>query len=191
MKPNIPKIYPRDHKVLKALALVGCLDHDQMKIFLREKRISGYLKDGLIQREIDSKPGKESSDRVCYKLTKAGHEFCRQKLGMEYTYHAQSPTHDLRIAERYLSLSPEEQDTWQTETEIRDRLEQQIQATHDLNAEDSLRSGKLSAPDAVYRSQDGTEVAFEVVTSNYSMADIQAKIDAAKLLHCSYEEVRV
>jgi len=33
-------------------------------------------------------------------------------------------------------------------------------------------------------------VAFEVVTSNYSMADIQAKMDAAELLNCSYEEAR-
>lgn len=111
-------------------------------------------------------------------------------LGMECTYHAQSPTHDLCIAERYLSLSPEEQDIWQTETEVRDRLEQQIQASHDLDAEDALRSGKLSAPDAVYQSQDGTEVAFEVVTNNYSMTDIQAKMGAAELLHCSFEGVR-
>ena len=190
MKPHIATIYPRDRQVLTTLARVGYLEHDQMLTFLREKRISGYLKDGLIQRECDSKPGKKSSDRVCYKLTKTGHEVCRQKLGMEYTYHAQSPTHDLCIAERYLSLSPEEQDTWQTETEVRDRLEQQIQASHDLDAEDALRSGKLSAPDAVYQAQDGTEVAFEVVTSNYSMADIQAKRDASELMNCSFKEVR-
>lgn len=190
MKQNIATLYPRDKQVLTTLARVGYLDHNQMLTFLREKRISGYLKDGLVQRECDSKPGKKSSDRACYKLTKTGHEICRQKLGMEYTYHAQSPTHDLCIAELYLNLSSKEQDTWQTETEVRARLEQQIQASHDLDAEDALRSGKLSTPDAVYQSQDGTEVAFEVVTSNYSMADIQAKKDAAELMNCSYKEVR-
>lgn len=90
----------------------------------------------------------------------------------------------------YLSLSPEEQDTWKTETKVRYRLEQQIQASHDLDAEDALQSGKLSTADAVYQSQDSTKAAFEVVTGNYSMADIQAKKVAAELLNYSYEGVR-
>lgn len=158
MKQHISSLYPRDSRVLTALARVGYLDETQMKLFLRDKRISSYLKDGLIQRECISKASCTPEARNCYKLTPKGHKLCRNSLGLRYTYHAQSPAHDLRLAERYLKLAPEQQRTWQTETEVRDRLLQWAQAANEPTVADDLRTGKLvSASDKM---QEGSADVF-------------------------------
>jgi hypothetical protein len=124
------------------------------------------LKDGLIQRDYDSKAGSKADCRICYKLTEAGHDLCRKTLGLDHTYHAQSPAHDLRIAEKYLILSPEEQATWRNESAVREEIAEQIRSRNDCEADQDLKSGKLSPPDAVYTASDGVETAFEVITSN-------------------------
>lgn len=194
MKHHITSLYPRDEKTLKMLACVGYADHEQLHEFLRDKRINGYLKDRLIEKERLSVPGHPERDRICYKLTDHGRAFCRRELGLEHVYHAQSPRHDLPLADRYLSLTPEERATWRTEGDLRATLDERIQ---DMDPEKSrqlrgeLEDGRISMPDAAYTASDGEEVSFEVVTDSYGRAEIEAKQNAAVALGTVYQEVRV
>lgn len=194
MKQHIKTLYPRDRAVFTALSRVGYVDDGQLHQFLRDKRIDGYLKDGLLEKDRLSHPGYK--DRVCYKLTDRGRDVCRRACGVEHIYHAQSPVHDLRLAEQYFSLTPDEQQGWRCEAEIQEMMRSRIAEIEkeDYGRAVSLRcdwsDGKLSPPDAIYCS-NGVPVAFEVVTKNYGTEEIEAKQDAAALLGVECEEARV
>lgn len=199
MKKHITTLYPRDRQALTALSRTGYIDHNQLHQFWRDKRISSYMKDGLLQKDRVSKPGHREEDRVCYKLTTAGRELCRKELGMENMYRAQSPVHDLALADRYFTLTQEEQASWRTETEVRNQLEEHLNDMRQDHVEALLANqireeweqGKLSMPDAVYTNAEGIEVAFEVVTNHYGKAEIEAKQTVATILELKYEEERV
>ena len=196
MKKHIKTLYPRDRQALTALSRIGYIDHKRLHEFWKEKRISSYLKDGLLEKTRVSIPGKREEDRICYKLTTAGRELCRKEFGLENMYRAQSPVHDLALADHYFSLTQEEQDSWRTETEVRNTLEELIyqmaQEPTEFNIayemQEDLEQGKLSMPDAVYTSKEGIHVAFEVVTSHYGTAEILAKEAVATILKLKYEE---
>lgn len=195
MKRHIKTIYPRDRAAFSTLARVGYVDDGQLHLFLRDKRIDGYLKDGLLERNRISTPGRMDRDRICYKLTDKGRDLCRRVCGMEHIYHAQSAVHDLRLAEQYFSLPAEEQVTWRSEAEVHVMLEERIMEIERQNAavgaelREDWNAGRLSVPDAIY-CRGESAVAFEVVTRNYGVEEIQAKQDAAALLNASYEEAR-
>lgn len=57
--------------------------------------------------------------------------------------------------------------------------------------EEMLKNGELSAPDISYISKNGVEVCYEVLTTNYSQADIEAKVQFAKVigLEVEFEQV--
>lgn len=196
-KHHITTIYPRDVNALSALGRCGYVTHDQLNTFLRDKRIDGYCKDGLVERTVYSRPGNREQDQTVYCLTRTGREFCRRELSMSHLYSAQNPSHDLALAERYFTLTPSERDTWRTETQSREDIENRIcqlrEQGESCQAEqlsERLRTGELSMPDAVYTASDGAAVAFEVITSNYGQAELEAKEGAAEVLGASIEFVK-
>ena len=77
---------------------------------MRDKRISAYEKDGLVERSIYSQPGDREGDQTVFRLTAAGLDLCRHELCMTHPYSAQNPAHDLAISDRYFSLTPEERE---------------------------------------------------------------------------------
>lgn len=150
-----------------------------------------------MERSIYSQPGSRDSDRECYRLTAKGRDLCRRELSLS-TYNAQNPAHDLTIADRYFSLSVTERETWQTETQCRDLLAEHIQQLRNQGDEDrvaeiwdKLKEGAISMPDAIYTSDSGVVVAYEVVTGNYGQEDIEAKEEAAETLGAIIEFERV
>lgn len=196
-KKHITTLYPRDIKALSALGRCGYVDRDQLGEFLRNKRIEGYCKDGLLERSVYSRPGSREHDREVYRLTAAGRSLCRRELSMTHLYSPQNPAHDLALSERYFSLSDAQRETWRTEGQSRDALEEHIHLLRDQGEEERadqlwerLRSGALSMPDAVYTSPEGVTVAFEVITSNYGQAELEAKEEAAEALGAAVEFVR-
>jgi len=199
MKKHITTLYPRDRQALTALSRTGYIDDNQLHQFWRDKRIKSYLKDGLLAKDRVSSPGHREKARICYKLTTAGRELCRKELGMENMYRAQSPVHDLALADRYFTLTKEEQASWRTETEVKNQLEEHlhqmrqdpIEALWANRIQQDWEQGKLSMPDAVYTNAEGIEVAFEVVTNHYGRAEIEAKQTVANLLDLKYEEERI
>ena len=181
-KKSLTTIYPRDIKVFKALAACGHASYGQLREFVRDKRLCTYEKAGLIGRVPLNRPGDGSGDRTCYRLTTSGREFCRHELHFSGMYKAQSVAHDMGIADRYFSLSPEERSTWQTESQVQDLYEQRIVKLRDQGEEelaqslqDLLIQGEVSPPDAVYTTEAGEQVVLEIVTNNYGEAELEEK----------------
>lgn len=193
-KKRITTIYPRDRKALSALSRCGYVSREQLGQFLRSKRIESYCKDGLIVKSIYSQPGSKAADREVYRLTPKGRDFCRRELSLTRLYSAQNPAHDLVLADRYFSLSENERETWQTESQSRDAVSEHIRQLREQGEEerarelwDKLQDGRLSMPDAVYTRSDGVSVAFEVVTNNYGQAELETKEQAAEALGAEIE----
>ena len=59
----------------------------------------------------------------------------------------------------------------------------------DYSRFEELNKMKLSPPDFVYRNQDGQMIAVEVVSENYTTAQIQAKIDFCNVMNFQYTSV--
>lgn len=113
-------------------------------------------------------------------------------------YSAQNPSHDLTIADRYFSLSQLERETWQTETQCRDLIVEHVRQLREQGDDeraqelwDKLKEGAISMPDAIYTADSGVTVAYEVTTSNYGDAEIEAKEEAAEALGAIIEFERV
>ena len=197
-KKHITKLYPRDVKAFSALGRCGYVSEDNLREFLRDKRIRSYQKDGLIEKHFYSRPGSKENDRVCYKLTGKGRSLCRNQLSMPHLYSARSPGHDLALAERYFSLSPEGRESWRTEGELRDSFREHIRQLEDRGEQeraqellDKLWEGAVSMPDASYASEGGVEIAYEVITNNYGEAEIEAKEVASEELGLELELHRI
>lgn len=192
-KKRITTIYPRDKGALSALARCGYVSREQLGVFLREKRVQSYCKDGLIEKSIYSRPGTKAQDVEVYRLTKAGRELCRRELSLS-TYCAQNPAHDLALADRYFSLTQTERESWRTENQSREDVHAGIRQLREQGEEEragelwaKLQEGRLSMPDAVYTRSDGVSVAYEVTTSNYGQEEITAKEEAAEALGAEIE----
>lgn len=197
-KRRITKIYPRDRSALTTLAKCGYASHEQLREFLRDKRISSYCKDGLIEKSVYSQPGNREQDKTVYHLTDKGRNFCRRELSASHIYSAQNPAHDLPLTDRYLSLTGHERATWKTETQCREELRDHIRQLRDQSEEErarelweKMREGRISMPDALYTTSEGVSMAFEVVTDSYGQAEIEAKQEAAEALDAQIEFCRV
>lgn len=192
-KKRITTIYPRDKNALSALARCGYVSRAQLGEFLREKRVQSYLKDGLIEKSVYSKPGSKTHDKEVYRLSKAGRELCRRELSLSI-YNAQNPAHDLALADRYFALSQTERETWRTESQSRDDVCARIHQLREQGEEEQagelwgkLQEQQLSMPDAIYTRDDGITVGFEVITGNYGDAEIAAKEETADALGIELE----
>ena len=195
-KKRITTIYPRDKSALSALARCGYVSREQLGVFLREKRVQSYCKDGLVEKSVYSQPGEKTQDIEVYRLTKAGRELCRRELSLPI-YCAQNPAHDLALADRYFSLTESERETWRTESQSREDVCTEIRHLREQGEEEragelwaKLQEGQLSMPDAVYTREDGVTVAYEVTTTNYGQEEITAKEEAAAALGAEIEFTR-
>ena len=197
-KKHIQSIYPRDKNALTTLAKCGYASHEQLREFLRDKRISGYCKDGLIEKSVYSQPGGKEQDKTVYHLTSKGRDLCRRELSISHIYSAQNPAHDLPLTSRYLSLTGQERATWKTEAQCREellghirQLREQGEAERARELWEKMREGRISMPDALYTASGGVSMAFEVVTDSYGQAEIEAKEEAAEALNAQIEFFRV
>lgn len=200
-KNLLSTIYPRDVKVFKALAACGHASYDQLREFVRDKRLRTYEKAGLVGRIPLNRPGNGSGDRTCYRLTTAGREFCRHELHFSGMYKTQSVAHYMGIADRYFSLSPAERATWKTESQVQTLYERRIEELRDQGEEELAQSlwnlleqGEVSPPDAVYTTEAGELVVLEIVTNNYGEAELQEKtafVEAVGIEADSIDFVRI
>lgn len=182
-KSTLNKVYLRDMKALGALARCGHASHEQLKEYVKDKRLTTYQRAGLVARVPYNRPG-SGEGRTCYRLTTAGREFCRQELHFTAMYQPQSVAHDMGIADRYFSLSLQERDSWQTETQVRNMYAQHMDNLRDQGQEelaqsllDRLQAGEVSPPDAIYTTEGGEQIVLEVTTNNYGEAEISEKIE--------------
>lgn len=132
---------------------------------------------------------------VAYRLTAEGRKLVEREFNIK-PYSAQSARHDLKIADKYCTLTQKEQDSVKTETEIRYRMVEEIEKLKEQDLKEADRwaemweNKQLSAPDMVYTTENGVEIAYEVITNNYGVEEIQAKENTITLLKAKLEMVK-
>ena len=192
---HIKRMMSHDIAAFEAMAKCGHISQAHFaQVGVGKSRIGKYMKEGLVKRVSWQNRGKSG---VCYKLTDAGKDFFKARTTFRDFYNAQSGTHDLAIADKYFSLSSEERESFLTEKQARDMFRDHL---HSLRSQDRsqeadylaglLKSGQISAPDALYRSGDRL-IAFEVVTNSYGRAEIAAKVAFVETIGADTEFVRV
>ncbi|AYE33819.1 hypothetical protein [Clostridium septicum] len=179
-KPKIKNLYNRDRLALTSISKCGHVRESELKNFIADKRINNYVKDNLVTREVFNKNNGEQL--VAYKLTKEGKKLLEREWGVKNHYNAQSINHDLGISNKYFSLSEDKRETWKTETELRQELEEKLQEIKTIDYERyqeinrMLEEKLISTPDGAYIDKEtGIETYFEVITNSYGQTEIEAK----------------
>lgn len=195
-KPYITQFFNRDKSAFNAMSKCGHVSKDQLKeCGLADARINNYVRDGLAEKVV-YKEGKEMKE--AYKLTESGRELATKNWGTRDHYQAQSPKHDLALAEKYFSLTAEQKETFLSETQVRnlfmeklENLRQEGQEKLSREYEEMLNKGLISMPDGIYTGGSGVQVSFEVITNNYGQAELQAKEAFVEIMQTQYETTRV
>lgn len=153
------------------------------------------VRDGHFEKVMYKSKGKVEE---CYRLTKLGRETANHLWCLERQYHAQSPTHDLAVADKYFSIPLELRESWKSESQVRHDFEQRLFAMREEGKEvlakqyeEMLNRGLISMPDAVYTDENGKEVAFEIITNSYGIQELQAKEACIEIMNYQYEVKRV
>ncbi|WP_248928959.1 hypothetical protein [Paenibacillus hamazuiensis] len=195
-KPYISQFFNRDRLAFSALARVGHVSHEHLqKCGLADRRIKNLISDGYIEK-VAYKQGNQIKE--CYKLTRIGRETASRTFALNQAYHAQSPIHDVALANKYFSLSEETRNNWKTEAQVRDDFIERINAMRGEGKEaeaklyeDMLDKKLISMPDCVYVDEKGNEVAYEIVTSSYGQEELRAKEALVEIMNYKYETTRV
>lgn len=194
--PRVTQFFNRDRLAFSAMYRVGHVTQDHLhQCGLADSRIKNLIRDGHIEKIPYKKRGKNEE---CYRLTRLGHETAARFWGLSYAYHAQSPTHDLAIADKYFSLPQELRESWITESQIRNQFLERVGSLReqgkDVEAklyEDSLNKGLVSMPDAAYANESGQITGFEVITNSYGKEELMAKEELIQIMGYQYETTRV
>ncbi|MGG1639531.1 hypothetical protein [Paenibacillus sp. NRS-1760] len=195
-KPLVTQFFNRDRLVFTALYKVGHVSYDQLQTCgLADRRIQNLVRDGLVEKVAYKRKGKSE---YCFKLSKLGRETAARLWGLSYAYHAQSPIHDLGIAEKYFSLSEELREKWKSETQIRKEFEDRIadmrKEGNEVEAklyQDMLKEKLISMPDGLYNNTEGIEVGVEIITNSYGIEEMRSKETFVSIIGCQYETIRV
>ena len=195
-KEYITTLYKRDDDTLKALGRTGYYDADMIKENFNQsdRRITNMCRDGYLVKE-DTMRG------TFYKLGDKGKDYVEKEFGIK-CYPAQSPKHDMELSRKYCSLDERTRETWRTELEVREDIYKYINDLKDegelaraSEIEQGLKDGTMSMPDCQYTivTEQGIEreVYYEVVTDNYTKADIQAKENVAVATNTKIEYSKV
>lgn len=105
-------IFERDRLAFTVLFRIGHVSYEHLRYCgLDDSRIKSLIRDGHYEKVVYKYHGeiKES-----YKLSKLGRAMGCRLWGLKKPYHAQKPTHDIAIADRYFSISEECRDQWAT-----------------------------------------------------------------------------
>ncbi len=193
-KKYIKNFMLRDQKALISISRCGHVSHSQLKNYIADSRIKNYCRDGLVTKEVFNKTNGEQL--VGYKLTNQGRQFVEKNYGFDKHQIAQSLNHDLGISDKYFSLTEQEQSSWQTETQLRNQLQDEIDRLRNSEVDrwreltEMMEKREISVPDCSYV-QGGVTVTYEVVTNSYGRAELQAKEEYANVMGTSIEYGRV
>ena len=198
-KQYIQAYMTTDSNALTVLSKVGHLSHHHLKqCGMSDKRIKSFIKQGVIQkvtyRNIESK-----QLETCYKFTQEGKEFFNLREEKEHSfYQSVSAQHDMAIAEKYFSLNEYQRSTWLTESEIRNEFKEYVQELHDRGdferakeLENMYANRQLSAVDAVYETEQGVRIAYEVITNSYGQEELRAKEEFVEIMKLVYRPERI
>lgn len=165
----------RDRLALTSMSKCGFVTREQLNNYIAKNRIDNYLKEKLIVKNthVDNK----NNSITAYKLTSKGKEVLTKNFGVTNHYSARSINHDIKLSNRYFTLSEKEKESWKTEHDIRDLFNKKLDYIKENNYDryQEILNQKISMLDCCYTTEMGQEIYFEVITINYSAEDIQAK----------------
>lgn len=193
-KKYIKNFMFRDQKALISISRCGHVSHSQLKNYIADSRIKNYCRDGLVIKEVFNKTNGEQL--VGYKLTNQGCQFVEKNYGFKEHQIAQSLNHDLGISNKYFSLTEQEQSSWQTETQLRNKLQDEIDRLRNSEVDrwheltEMMERREISVPDCSYTT-GGVVIAYEVVTNSYGRAELQAKEEYSNFMNTTIEYGRV
>ncbi|MCM2999983.1 hypothetical protein M3647_21135 [Paenibacillus cellulositrophicus] len=194
--PRVTQFFNRDRLAFSAMHKVGHVTLEHLhQCGLADSRIKNLIRDGHFEKIPFKKNGRNEE---CYKLTKLGRETAARLWALNYAYHAQSPIHDLAVAEKYFNLPEKLRDSWKTETEIRNQFFEQLELLREQGKEveaklydDQLNKGLISMPDAAYINESGLVTGFEVITNSYGVEELMAKEALVQIMNYNYETIRI
>lgn len=178
-RKSVNKLMNRDRLAMTAVSRCGFCTKQHLNNYIKDSRIQSYERAGWLKKE--TIVSNQNIKTTAYKLTGEGKKVLEKNFGVKHHYKEQSINHDLKIADKYFSLSEKERETWRTETEIRhlfnEKLEEIKRNEYDRYEKilEDMRAGLYSMPDCSYTLETEIEVYFEATTSNYSQADYEAK----------------
>ncbi|HGE5805187.1 hypothetical protein NYE71_32815 [Bacillus sp. FSL K6-0273] len=198
-KQYIKKLTTKDSRMLQAFRSVGYMNEKHLKDDLSQadKRIKNFERDGYIEKCSVYRHDKRSMESV-YRLTGKGKELASTQLNLKNFYRSCSSRHDLAVADRYFRASEEQRSNWLTERDWKDRMQEHIQSLYEAREiarasqlQERLEERSMSYPDGGYVSETGQVIAIEVITKNYSEAEIEAKEEFVQELKADYQSVRI
>lgn len=169
----------KDKQSLLSIARCAHVREAHLLELITANRIKSIVEQKLIDKRKCYNPAHPFTS---YTLTQKGKRFMKNNYNFKNFQHTQSVEHDSLISDKYFELTEKERKTWRTETDINLVLEKYSYLQ---------KEGKeYSATDAFYIREDGKRIGFEVVTSNYTRANIKAKKIFCELFNLIYEERR-
>ena len=169
----------KDKQSLLSIARCAHVREAHLLELITANRIKSIVEQKLIDKRKCYNPAHPFTS---YTLTQKGKRFMKNNYNFKNFQHTQSVEHDSLISDKYFELTEKERKTWRTETDIKLVLEKYSYLQ---------KEGKeYSATDAFYIREDGKRIGFEVVTSNYTRANIKAKKIFCELFNLIYEERR-
>lgn len=187
----IKNLYNRDKDVFYAFNKVGNLNSQHLnQLGLSDSRIKNYCREGYLKKvEYQIKGSKENG--IAYKLTDKGKEIGTSRFGLTLYAQNTSVRHNMDLADKYMKLSENERNSVLNEREVREMVQAKIVNLEQVQERDRyqemLEQGKMSMPDIVYVSEQGTMIAYETITNNYGENEIQAKVETCEFLKIEYQ----
>ncbi|MFR2886620.1 MAG: hypothetical protein ACLTDM_00310 [Clostridium butyricum] len=169
----------KDKQALLSIARCAHVREEHLLKLITANRIKTYIKQNLIEKEKSYNP---ANPFTSYVLTLKGKRFMKNNYNFKNFQHIQSAEHDSAISDKYFELTEKERKSWKTETDMKLILEKYSYLQEECK--------EYSATDSFYVKETGEKVGFEVVTSNYTKANIKAKKNCCELLGLFYEERR-
>lgn len=187
-KQYIKVLTSKDKEMLRAFRNCGRLSSDHLKIDLSmsDKRVINFQRDGYVEKTRLLNRKTKKMDAV-YQLTEKGRTAVESYLNLTHCYKSNSGLHDLGVADQYLSLTKDQRDSWETESELQELREAMVEEGLLSVAEDN----RASATDGAYINEFGTKIAFEVITRNYGKVEIEAKETFAAAMGMQLEMTRI
>ena len=169
---------------LKAMAICGHVRAEALIDKWSARGIRTFVEEGIIEKVtyVNKKEIVEA-----YKLTERGSNYVRKYVYDDGIYRSKSIIHDLAMYDRYYSLTNKERESVKTETQLRRELE--VMYHKGEVTEEEYKN--ISCVDFSYTSRTGEVVGFEVITKNYTNAEIQSKQDYCSVVGMRFDDVRV
>lgn len=183
-KQYVKTFTSKDKDMLRAFRNCGRLSDSHLKndLSMADRRILNFQRDGYVEKVRLLNHNTKSMDLV-YQLTEKGRAAVENHLNLTHCYRSVGGRHDLAVADKYFSLTESEQNSWQTEGQLRELFHEKYGTQGDY----SVESKEVSTTDAAYVTEDGRSISFEVVTRNYNQVEIQAKENFAIALGMQLE----